>query len=117
MPDAQTPAAAPSGYDTLLQVLTEMRKENAARDAAQAERDHETHRLLEALIGATEAHDGSIRELADAAKPQPGEGKGLKETLQEALAEGFAGLGEKIDAVPDRVLDGLDAPAPERQEA
>ncbi|MDO9712805.1 hypothetical protein [Paracraurococcus lichenis] len=96
----------PTGYDTVLQVLADMRREQIDRDLAQAERDIETHRLLEALIGAIEAHDATLRELVSAARPPKDGGKSLRDTLKElfgGIEARLDGLGEKVDALPEEV--------------
>ncbi|MDO9712392.1 hypothetical protein [Paracraurococcus lichenis] len=105
MTESSTTPAPPTGYDTVLQVLADMRREQAERDRAQAERDIETHRLLEALIGALEAHDGTLREMVEAAKP-PKDGKSVQQVLKDLLGgieEKLDGLGEKVDALPEDV--------------
>src|SRR4051794_25129534 len=94
--------SAPSGYDTVLQVIREMRREMADLAEQQRLRDEETHRLLEALVGAVEANDNTMKELTEAAKPpKPGEGKSLRDTLREAFRELETNLGERIDHIPD----------------
>src|SRR3954469_13063412 len=113
MADPHTPAPPPSGYDTVLQVLADMRREQAERDEQQRLRDEETHRLLEAVVGALEAHDGTMKELLEAAKPpKPGEGKSLKDALREAFGDLERNLSEKIEGIPDGLREVLNEPAP-----
>ena len=95
-----------TGYDTVLQVLGDIRKELAERERVAAEREEHTHALLQDLIDAVKAHDGTVREMVDAANPKAREGKSLKDSLKELFAgveERLDGIGSKVDALPEDV--------------